>query len=208
MSENHHLIVCPVCYKTQRSLPVHLRDCCLKGRPEDDIGSTTNGQRDLVYQFLADGWVVDAEDVHKFIANHPDYGMEEMVMEYLAKLGHHIPPVPVRPARLRKQRKATQAVDRDHAINHRLRALYRKPQQPDASPPEVTLDSLRPRVLAIMSAGSCAVVITGLTLKYCKMEYKQPVSENTKQLLFRYTVDNVLSLLFVFGIGKCMIAFI
>ena len=135
---------------------MHLHDRYLKGHPEDDIGSTTNGQRDLAYQFVADGWVVDADDVHKFIANHPDYGMEEMVMEYLAKLGHLIPPVPVRPARSRKQCKATRAVDRDHAINHRLRAFYgRKPQQPDASPPEVTLDSLRPCVLAIMSAGSC-----------------------------------------------------
>ena len=150
MSGNRLLIACPECFSTPRSLPGHLRERCLKGHLDDDIVRKTNGQRDLAYQFLAGSWVV------MFIDDHPDYGMEEMLMGYLAKLGHLIPPAPVRPARSWKQRKAARAVDREHANDHRVRTLSgEKAQQPDAYPPKVTLDSLRPRAVGIVSAGSC-----------------------------------------------------
>ena len=137
MSGNRLLIACPECFSTPRSLPGHLRERCLKGHSDDDIVRKTNGQQDLAYQFLAGSWVVDADDVREFIDDHPDYGMEEMLIGYLAKLGHLIPPAPVRPARSWKQRKAARAVDREHANDHCIRTLSgEKAQQPDASPPK------------------------------------------------------------------------
>ena len=156
MSGNRILIACPECISTSRSLPGHLRERCLKGHSDDDIVRKTNGQRNLACQFSAGSWVVDADDVREFINDRLDFGMQEMLMGYLAKLGHLIPPAPVHPARSWKQRKAARAVDREHANNHRVRTLSgEKARQPDASPPKVTLDSLRPRAVGIVSAGSC-----------------------------------------------------
>ncbi|KAL7886922.1 hypothetical protein AOLI_G00046430 [Acnodon oligacanthus] len=76
-TRNRTYLLCPLCKKTQWSLPVHLRRSCMKNSPGVDIERTVDAAKREVNELLHRGCVWEHDLIRKILDNPDPVGRIE-----------------------------------------------------------------------------------------------------------------------------------